>query len=55
MVAGSADKLLKVVAENTEDFARTHRQSLARLPGVAQMQPSVALRTVFKSTALPVA
>lgn len=54
LMAGSADYLLKVVAENTEDFARIHRQSLARLPGVAQMQSSFALRTVFKTTALPV-
>jgi Lrp/AsnC family leucine-responsive transcriptional regulator len=54
LMAGSADYLLKVVAENTEDFARIHRQHLTRLPGVAQMQSSFALRTVFKTTALPV-
>lgn len=54
LMAGTADYLLKVVAENTEDFARIHRQYLARLPGVAQMQSSFALRTVFKTTALPV-
>jgi len=54
LMAGSADYLLKVVAENTEDFARIHRQYLARLPGVGQMQSSFALRTVCKTTALPV-
>lgn len=54
LMAGSADYLLKVVAEDTDDFARIHRQYLARLPGVAQMQSSFALRTVFKTTALPV-
>ncbi len=54
LMAGSADYLLKVVAENTEDFARIHRQYLARLPGVSQMQSSFALRTVCKTTALPV-
>ena len=54
LMAGSADYLLKVVSENTDDFARIHRQYLARLPGVAQMQSSFALRTVFKTTALPV-
>jgi DNA-binding Lrp family transcriptional regulator len=54
LMAGTADYILKVVAENTEDFARIHRQYLARLPGVAQMQSSFALRTVFKTTALPV-
>lgn len=54
LMAGSADYLLKVVAKDTEDFARIHRQYLARLPGVAQMQSSFALRTVFKTTALPI-
>ena len=54
LMAGTADYILKVVAENTEDFARIHRQHLSRLPGVAQMQSSFALRTVFKTTALPI-
>ncbi len=54
LMAGTADYILKVVAENTEDFARIHRRFLARLPGVAQMQSSFALRTVFETTALPV-
>ena len=53
LMAGTADYILKVVAENTEDSARIHRQYLTRLPGVAQMQSSFALRTVFKTTALP--
>ena len=39
---------------DTEDFARIHRQYLTRLPGVAQMQTSFALRTVVKTTALAV-
>ncbi|GAA5074408.1 Lrp/AsnC family transcriptional regulator [Roseibacterium beibuensis] len=54
LMAGTADYMLKVVARDSEDFARIHRQSLARLPGVAQMQSSFALKTVFKTTALPV-
>jgi DNA-binding Lrp family transcriptional regulator len=54
LMAGTADYILKVVADSTEDFARVHRQHLARLPGVQQMQSSFALRTVFKTTALPV-
>lgn len=52
--AGAADYILKVVAESTEDFARIHRQHLARLPGVAKMQSSFTLRTVSSTTALPV-
>ncbi len=54
LMAGTADYLLKIMAENTEDFARIHRQHLSRLPGVRQMQSSFALRTVVKTTALAV-
>ncbi|MDB6453903.1 Lrp/AsnC family transcriptional regulator [Falsirhodobacter sp. 20TX0035] len=54
LMAGTADYLLKVLAADTEDFARIHRQSLARLPGVAQMHSSFALKTVFRTTAIPV-
>ncbi len=54
LMAGTADYLLKVVARDTEDFARIHRQHLARLPGVAQMQSSFALRRVVQTTAIPV-
>ncbi|MDR0808013.1 MAG: Lrp/AsnC family transcriptional regulator [Gemmobacter sp.] len=54
LMAGSADYLLKIVAEDTEDFARIHRQYLSRLPGVAKMQSSFSLRTVLKTTALKV-
>lgn len=53
LMAGSADYLLKVVAQDTEAFAALHRRHLATLPGVAQIQSSFALRTVFKTTALP--
>ncbi len=54
LMAGKSDYLLKVVAQDTDDFARIHRQKLVRLPGVQGMQSSFALRTVFKTTALPV-
>ena len=54
LMAGTADYLLKVVAADTEDFARIHRRSLARLPGIAQMHSSFALRTIRQTTALPV-
>lgn len=53
LMAGTADYILKLVAEDTEDFARIHRQYLTRLPGVAQMKSSFALRTVSETTALP--
>lgn len=54
LMAGAADYLLKVVAQDTDDFARIHRQRLAKLPGVAQMHSSFSLKTVAFTTALPV-
>ena len=54
LMAGTADYLIKIMAEDTEDFARIHRQHLSRLPGVRQMQSSFALRTVLQTTALAV-
>ncbi|MCP1169460.1 Lrp/AsnC family transcriptional regulator [Limimaricola litoreus] len=54
LMAGTADYLLKVVARDSEDFAQIHRRHLARLPGVQTMQSSFALRTVRRTTALPV-
>ena len=35
LMAGTSDYILKVVAENTDDFARIHRRHLTRLPVVA--------------------
>lgn len=54
LMAGQADYLIKIMAEDTEDFARIHRQYLSRLPGVRQMHSSFALRTVVQTTALAV-
>ncbi len=54
LMAGTADYLLKILARDTEDFARIHRRYLSRLPGVVQMQSSFALRTVVSTTAIPV-
>ncbi|MFE3836802.1 Lrp/AsnC family transcriptional regulator [Pseudogemmobacter sonorensis] len=54
LTAGTADYLLKIMARDTEDFARIHRRFLSRLPGVAKMQSSFSLRTVVRTTALSV-
>ncbi len=52
LMAGSADYLLKVLARDTDDFARIHRRALSRLPGVRQMHSSFSLKTVVRTTAL---
>ena len=54
LMTGKADYLLKVVARDTEDFARIQRKKVARLPGIAQMQSAISLKTVRQTTALPV-
>ncbi|OUD09126.1 AsnC family transcriptional regulator [Marivivens niveibacter] len=54
LMAGSADYLLKVVAEDAEDFARIHRRHLAGLPGVQTLQSSFSLKQVRQTTALPI-
>lgn len=53
LMAGTADYQLKLLAVDGEDFAYLHRHYLSRLPGVAQMQSSFALKTVHRTTALP--
>ncbi len=54
LMAGTADYLLKVVVDDSEDFAALHRRTLARLPGVARMTSSFSLRRVRETTELPV-
>ncbi len=53
LMAGQADYLLKVAVADTADFARIHRESLARLPGVRQLHTSFALRTIVADAAMP--
>ena len=53
LMAGAADYLLKVAVADSEDFARLHRRHLARLPGVAKMQSSFALKRVRETTEIP--
>jgi len=54
LMTGEFDYLLRVVVADTEDFERIHSQHLTRLPGVARVHSSFALRTVQKSAALPI-
>lgn len=54
LLAGSADYLLRIVFADTADFERIHRNALTTLPGVVRVQSTLALRTVKRTTALPV-
>jgi len=53
LMTGAQDYLLRVVVSDPADFERLHSQQLTRLPGVARVQSSFALRTVRKGTELP--
>jgi Lrp/AsnC family leucine-responsive transcriptional regulator len=53
LMTGPYDYLLRVVVSDPGDFERLHSQYLTRLPGVARVQSSFALRTVRKSSELP--
>lgn len=53
LMAGTADYLLKIAARDPDDFARLHREALARLPGVAKMQSSFSLKVVRSTQVLP--
>ncbi|MCU0929516.1 MAG: Lrp/AsnC family transcriptional regulator [Burkholderiaceae bacterium] len=53
-VAGSNDYLIRFAYRDAEDLERFHTQVLMRLPGVARSNSMLVLRTVKKTTALPV-
>jgi DNA-binding Lrp family transcriptional regulator len=52
-VAGSNDYLIRFAYRDAEDLERFHTQVLMRLPGVARTNSMLVLRTVKKTTALP--
>jgi len=54
LLAGSADYLLRIAYRDARDFERIHTDILTQLPGVSRVQSTLALRTVKKTTALPI-
>jgi Lrp/AsnC family transcriptional regulator, leucine-responsive regulatory protein len=52
-VAGSNDYLIRFAYRDAEDLERIHSEVLMRLPGVARSNSMLVLRTVKKTTALP--
>lgn len=46
MMAGDDDYVLTVLARDVGDFERIHKEQLSRLPGVARLRSSFALREV---------
>jgi Lrp/AsnC family transcriptional regulator, leucine-responsive regulatory protein len=54
LMTGDYDYLLRVAVADTADFERVHSQQLTRLPGVARVHSSFALRVVARLNVLPV-
>jgi DNA-binding Lrp family transcriptional regulator len=52
-VAGANDYLIRFAYRDAEDLERFHAQVLMHLPGVARSNSMLVLRTVKKTTALP--
>jgi DNA-binding Lrp family transcriptional regulator len=52
-VAGSNDYLIRFAYRDAEDLERFHAEVLTRLPGVSRTNSMLVLRTVKKTTALP--
>ncbi|MGU3667169.1 Lrp/AsnC family transcriptional regulator [Methylobacterium sp. A49B] len=46
LMTGSADYLVKLRVIDAADYERLHKDVLSRLPGVARLQSSFAIRTV---------
>ena len=53
LLAGAADYMLRIAYADAADFERIHTEIVTQLPGVARVQSTLALRSVKKTTALP--
>ena len=53
-MSGDVDYLLRVIAEDPQDYERVYRRHLSLLPGVARIKSSFALRTVSRRTSIDV-
>jgi len=54
LMSGEFDYLIRVVVRDMADYERIHSERLTRLPSVARVQSSFALRAVKRSGSLPV-
>ena len=54
LMTGDYDYTLRIVVADTADFERIHKQQLTRLPHIARLHSSVALRAVARQTVLPI-
>jgi DNA-binding Lrp family transcriptional regulator len=48
LMTGLSDYLLRVEVRDAADYERLHKEALSRMPGVARIQSSFAIRTVIR-------
>lgn len=51
LLAGTSDYIACVLARDIKDYERIHKEQLSRLPGVASLQSTFALRQVVSRSA----
>jgi len=54
LMTGEHDYYLRLVVADLADFERVHNQHLTRLPSVARLQSSFAMRTVTRARSVPI-
>ena len=54
LLAGQSDYMVRVVYSDAGDLERIHTEVLTQLPHVMRVQSTLSLRTVKKTTALPI-
>ena len=54
LLAGTADYLMRIVFRDSRDFERIHTEILTQMPHVSRVQSTLPLRTVKKTTVLPI-
>lgn len=53
LVAGPSDYLIRTIFADAAEFERIHTEVLTRLPGVVRVETIFALRTVKRTTRIP--
>lgn len=54
LLAGAADYMVRIAYRDAAHFERIHTEILTQLPGVTRVQSTLTLRTVKKTTHLPI-
>ncbi len=54
LLAGAHDYLMRVAYRDSADFERIHTDIITQLPGVTRVQSTLTLRTIKRTSALPV-